>query len=71
MVACHRWHPNSWSAGPFGASHVLSGAEDGSFQVSIFVDQLRLNRRPAQAAGPVDRELHVRNLPLPGASTLR
>ncbi|CAE7209494.1 PAB6 [Symbiodinium natans] len=51
IVACHRWHSNSWS--------------DGSFQVSIFVDQLALSRRPSEVApGPEDRELYVRNLPL-------
>ncbi|CAE7782990.1 rab6, partial [Symbiodinium pilosum] len=51
IVACHRWHSRSWS--------------DGSFQVSIFVDQLALSRRPAEVLpGPEDRELYVRNLPL-------
>lgn len=51
IVACHRWHSSSWS--------------DGSFQVSIFVDQLALSRRPSEVApGPEDRELYVRNLPL-------
>ncbi|CAK9044343.1 CUGBP Elav-like family member 4 (CELF-4) (Bruno-like protein 4) (CUG-BP- and ETR-3-like factor 4) (RNA-binding protein BRUNOL-4), partial [Durusdinium trenchii] len=51
IVACHRWHSKSWI--------------DGSFQVSIFIDQLALSRRPLEAGpGPEDRELYVRNLPL-------
>ncbi|CAJ1457331.1 unnamed protein product [Effrenium voratum] len=51
VVACHRWHRNSWS--------------DGSFHVSIFIDQLTLGRRPLEVQpGPEDRELYVRNLPL-------
>jgi len=51
VVVCHRWHPRGWS--------------DGSFHVTIFVDQLTMNRRPLDVGpGPEDRELFVRNLPL-------
>eukprot|EP00933_Yihiella_yeosuensis_P071556 TRINITY_DN79764_c0_g1_i1.p1 TRINITY_DN79764_c0_g1~~TRINITY_DN79764_c0_g1_i1.p1 ORF type:complete len:876 (+),score=232.78 TRINITY_DN79764_c0_g1_i1:66-2693(+) len=51
VVACHRWHTSGWS--------------DGTFRVSIFIDQCAMGRRPADVGpGPEDRELHVRNLPL-------
>jgi len=51
VVVCRRWHPRTWS--------------DGSFHMSVFIDQLIMNRRPADVGpGPEDCELFVRNLPL-------
>lgn len=51
VVTCHRWHPHAWS--------------DGSCKATFFIDQLPMNRRPLEAAaGPEDRELFVKNLPL-------
>ena len=48
----------------FSSCYPFPHAQDGSFQVCVFLDQLRLNRRPSAGPGPSDHELHVRNLPL-------